>query len=256
MSELVNELTVVTKIWNLSKDPQNQPYIVRRNILPTLLKFLQYKEQQFVERSADTLKLLSSHEDNPEYMCREKGLVQIVVGVLGSTEYQSVKVTLACVLRNLHSAIPGNEKPVAPAAPTTETTGGEDPSPPVAAQLLHVSIPSMDAFNCKDIEAHLLTLTGVVSCTSDNVANMIKIYSKIDGQAILDHLKATNIEGHLVDKDTPSEYQQSLVASGENSLAARLEKKKQERLTERQQRQAAEGTMGRFFRRLTTSFWG
>lgn len=72
MSEVVNEVSVVTKLYKLALDPANQPYIVRRNILPTLVKFLSNKDTDVVQRSAETLQLLASHPDNPDYMCREK----------------------------------------------------------------------------------------------------------------------------------------------------------------------------------------
>ena len=87
------------------------------------------KEPEVVQCTAETLRFLSSHPDNPEYMCREKGLVQSVVKQYQSTTDPKLKPVLADVMRNLHSAIPGarkeGEKSPSKADTRTEPDGGE-----------------------------------------------------------------------------------------------------------------------------------
>ena len=69
---------VSRQLCRLSADPESQPYIVRRGILPGLVGFLKNEEPEVVENSAEALKLLSSHRDNHSRMCKEPMLLPSV----------------------------------------------------------------------------------------------------------------------------------------------------------------------------------
>lgn len=72
-------LTLVKRLHSLASDVENQAVVARRGVLPSLLLFLQSSDPTVRHVAAETLVLLSSHPENPECMCRERGLVRIVV---------------------------------------------------------------------------------------------------------------------------------------------------------------------------------
>ena len=69
---------VSRQLRTLSADPESQPYIVRRGILPGLVGFLKHEEAEVVENSIEALKMLSSHRDNHSRMCKEPALLASV----------------------------------------------------------------------------------------------------------------------------------------------------------------------------------
>ena len=86
----------------------------------------------------------------------------------------------------------------------------------------------------------------------------------MEGKTLVEQLKAEGLSVEVVDEkehnkdaeEEDHEYQQSLVTAGENSLAARLARQREERLKERQARAQQESNMSKFFRKVTTgSFW-
>eukprot|EP00668_Euglena_longa_P034492 GGOE01044307.1.p1 GENE.GGOE01044307.1~~GGOE01044307.1.p1 ORF type:complete len:291 (-),score=99.96 GGOE01044307.1:723-1541(-) len=272
MGEVVNELTVVTKLRDLSADPANQPYIVRRNILPTLVKFLTNKDPQVVLRAAETLRFLSSHQDNPDYMCREKGLVQAVVKLYQSTPDATLKAVVADIMRNLHAAIKkeggGASPPASPAQARPE--GGEVPmpaSPPPKDPEYVVMLEVWDnTLRCDEVEKAVLPMKGVLSCVALPESRAVRVVTRLDGNDIVEHLKRQGMSVQVADQkphtkddggDVDGEYRKSLVAAGENSLAARLKRQREERLKEREARVQQESTMSRFFRKVTSgmSLW-
>eukprot|EP00995_Heteronema_vittatum_P000499 NODE_1066_length_1078_cov_180.125364_g743_i0.p1 GENE.NODE_1066_length_1078_cov_180.125364_g743_i0~~NODE_1066_length_1078_cov_180.125364_g743_i0.p1 ORF type:complete len:254 (-),score=77.95 NODE_1066_length_1078_cov_180.125364_g743_i0:245-1006(-) len=253
MAEVVNELTVVTKLRALSLDPNNQPYIVRRNILPTLLKFLTCGDKQVTLLAAETLNTLSSHPDNPDYMCREKGLVPAVVKLYQATPDPELKASLGGLMKNLHNAVPNAGAPKDKAAPAAPAAASAPES-----RCLLFRLPTLTDASAPATEKAVLQLKGVVSCTCAVDDQVAKVY--VQGLTDADFAAAmqeAGLQGEVVAQApaVPSEYQRSLVASGENSLAARLERQKEERLKERQRQQAQEEGMGRFFRKITSAFW-
>eukprot|EP00667_Euglena_gracilis_P008321 EG_transcript_8427 len=275
MGEIVNELTVVTKLRDLSADPANQPYIVRRNILPTLVKFLTNKDPQVVLRAAETLRFLSSHPDNPDYMCREKGLVQAVVKLYQSTPDPTLKAVVADIMRNLHSAIrkdgAGASPPASPAVARSE--GGETPTAtppreePAKGPEYVVMLEVWDnTLRCDEVEKAVLPMKGVLSCVALPESRAVRVVTRLDGKEIVEHLKLQGMSVEVADQkphvkedtgDADGEYRKSLVASGENSLAARLKRQREERLKEREARAQQESSMSRFFRKVTSgvSLW-
>lgn len=73
--EVVDVLRVANKIKLLALDVENQPVIVRRGVLPSLITFLQNDNIQVRIVASDTIRLLSSHADNKQLLSQDAGLV-------------------------------------------------------------------------------------------------------------------------------------------------------------------------------------
>jgi hypothetical protein len=245
MAELVNEISVVKKLWNLSSEPNNQPYIVRRNILPALIKFLQSKDPQVSQLAAETLKLLSSHPDNPEYICREKGLLQTLVKVYkAEQENETLKSTLAAVLRNLHSAVPTDSSHSK--SEDTEKTSEEQKH---ICATLKVKSPS------ENIEKILLQIKGVFSCTYNAEQKQARVWSKFEPKELIKQITShCELKVELAEDEIQTEYQRSLVVCGENSLSARLARQREEKRKAKEDMAAQDG-MTSFFRRISAIIW-
>jgi len=283
----VNELTVVSKLRDLAADPANQPYIVRRSILPTLQKFLADKDPLVALRAAETLRFLSSHPDNPEYMCREKGLVPAVVRLYQSTPDPALKAVAADIMKNLRSAI----KPQGSAAPNGTAAATVPPSPlrpesgsaeaatssPAVAAAVPVPLapppePPVPEFaivlevwdntlKCDDVEKAVVAMKGVLSCVAMPESRAVRVVSRVEGSSLVAQLKQQGMAVDVADQKPyvpadPSDAgtTKPLVAAGENSLAARLQRQREERMRERDAQKEQETNMGRFFKKIS-SLW-
>eukprot|EP01062_Namystynia_karyoxenos_P028849 TRINITY_DN21790_c0_g2_i1.p1 TRINITY_DN21790_c0_g2~~TRINITY_DN21790_c0_g2_i1.p1 ORF type:complete len:387 (+),score=71.46 TRINITY_DN21790_c0_g2_i1:109-1161(+) len=69
-------LPVALRLKSLASVTGNQPYIARKGVLPTLLKFLRSEQIAVQLSAAETLRLLSSHPDNPSVMAQDAELVR------------------------------------------------------------------------------------------------------------------------------------------------------------------------------------
>lgn len=174
-------------------------------------------------------------------------------------------------MRNLHSAIPG-AKSAAPDSPnkaaTAASEGGEEPTSEPEAVVKFVSERTIvlelwdNAIRCEEVEKALLTIKGVISCVSMSETRAVRVIAKLEGQTLVEQLKELGLSVEVVDEkegkdedEGDREYQQSLISAGENSLAARLARQREERLKERQLRAQQESNMSKFFRKVTTSLW-
>lgn len=107
-------LALVKRLKLLASDVDNQPVVCRRGILPSLLLFLQNTDPEVRHTAAETLVLLSSHSENPECLCRERGLVQIVVSSFRSSKDSDPVFYELCgtIIKNLGSAVHSNNQNV------------------------------------------------------------------------------------------------------------------------------------------------
>ncbi|KAF0978230.1 hypothetical protein FDP41_002745 [Naegleria fowleri] len=88
---------VVTKLRTLSMDRDNQPVIVRRGVTTSLVSFLSQPHYHVNVKviACETLKMLSSHPDNPELMAKEPSLVESLISMYKS---EVDKTNALCVL--------------------------------------------------------------------------------------------------------------------------------------------------------------
>lgn len=100
-------LALVKRLKLLASDVENQPIVCRRGVLPSLLLFLQNTDPEVRIIAAETLVLLSSHADNPDCLCRERGLVQIVVSSYRSSKDSDPVLHELCgsIIKNLGPAV-------------------------------------------------------------------------------------------------------------------------------------------------------
>jgi len=103
-------LALVKRLKLLASDVDNQPVVCRRGILPSLLLFLQNTDPEVRHTAAETLVSLSSHPENPDCLCRERGLVQIVVSSYRSSKESDPVFHELCgtIIKNLESALHPN----------------------------------------------------------------------------------------------------------------------------------------------------
>ncbi|KAL0479812.1 hypothetical protein AKO1_007461 [Acrasis kona] len=77
MTEVGDVSKVVLRLRTLASDPTNQPVIVRRGVLPSVVSFVQpHHSEQVRAVAAETLRFLASHEDNRQIMAQEPRLVE------------------------------------------------------------------------------------------------------------------------------------------------------------------------------------
>jgi hypothetical protein len=82
MTEIADVSRVVLRLRTLASDPVNQPVIVRRGVLPSVVSFLQpHHTDQVRTVAAETLRFLSSHEDNRQIMAQEPKLVDTLTAI-------------------------------------------------------------------------------------------------------------------------------------------------------------------------------
>ena len=69
------EVALSKRLRILCTDYENRPYVVKRGVLPTLVKFLSHENLLIAVNAAESLHVLSEHPDNPTPMCKENALL-------------------------------------------------------------------------------------------------------------------------------------------------------------------------------------
>ncbi|MDP2058878.1 MAG: hypothetical protein Q8J97_03995, partial [Flavobacteriaceae bacterium] len=110
----------------LSQDRATQPVVARRNTMPTLMKFVQHHNSEVQLIAAQTIELLSSHPDNPEFMCREAGFLALMYNMFKETEIDNPELhdVFARIFDNLRPVLMKN------APPSQTSRGGDENTPP------------------------------------------------------------------------------------------------------------------------------
>lgn len=101
------ELSIAQRIYTLAEDPAKRPVIVRRNTLPTLMRLIPHKDHKVRWTAVSALQLLSSHPDNIEPCCAEKGLLQLLYNTMKDAECTDPELyeITANIFANLKSAL-------------------------------------------------------------------------------------------------------------------------------------------------------
>ena len=69
------EIALSKRLRILCTEYDNRPYVVKRGVLPTLVKFLSHDNLLIAANAAESLHLLSEHPENPTPMCKENALL-------------------------------------------------------------------------------------------------------------------------------------------------------------------------------------
>lgn len=88
MTEAINIIKVVTRLRDLSQDPNSQPIIVRRGVLPSIVTFLANDNFDVKLIATQTINFLASHPDNRALMVQEKNLLPNVHDVYKCCEHK------------------------------------------------------------------------------------------------------------------------------------------------------------------------
>eukprot|EP00759_Apiculatamorpha_spiralis_P013165 PhF_6_TR19946/c1_g1_i2/m.29040 len=289
-----SEIALSQRLRTLCEEYNNRPYIARRGVLPTLVKFLQNENHEVQMNAAETLRLLSEHPENPEPMCKEKGLLQALAAAYEATEEKDPEVfqVVAEIISNLESALEQRTARGPSVAPITEAESamtsknrGQRITQSVVGRTrtITLEIPTMSDANSASLVDLLECTRGVVSFTLDTVARTATLYtststptllrlmedkgfiaivrSETNPQARQRRVSATPIQAPQYlsgSHEGSSEYLRSIVLHGVdgNSLSSRLERQKLEKAKNAKEKNAKQvGQLTGFFQKITSGWW-
>jgi hypothetical protein len=285
------ELGLAKRLHTLSSDYDNQPLVARRGIIGSLMKFMQSTSTEVRITAADTVRLLSSHPENPEYLVRERGLVPLLFQCFQDSEAENQELhgIYAAIFENLRPALGmdkegeegGNEggdmmDKLESVRTVKRRTARTKHSTAFKSRRLVIGFEADEEATKEDIDEVLQTTRGVVSYTVDMDTHTMQLYLSTATEAVVKLLEDAGFkcdvqfEGPMESRPTSaahgdgpgylddakqSEYKRSLVLHGMdgNSLASRIEKRKQEQ--QRKKMQAERGHIASFISKLTSSWW-
>ncbi|KNH08487.1 hypothetical protein XU18_1056 [Perkinsela sp. CCAP 1560/4] len=126
------DLALSKRLRVLCEDYENRPYVVKRGVLETILKFLSHENLIVATNAVEALLSLSEHPDNPTPMCREKALLPALSAAYQSYSAMATKLSPTTEEFNSHST---DEQD----AEDTTSTGFVDlSSPPTCAYLAEI----------------------------------------------------------------------------------------------------------------------
>jgi hypothetical protein len=289
-----SEIALSNRLRALCEEYSNRPYIVRRGVLSTLVKFLQHENREIHLNAAETLRLLSEHPENPEPMCKEKGLLQALATAFQVAENVDADMfqVVGEVVGNLEAALDRRTSEATPAIPETESSMTAKNR---GTRIVHsvvgrtrtvvLEIPTLSDANASGLSDLFECTRGVVSFTLDTVGHTATLYSSTSTPTILRLLEdkgfialvrsetnptargaqvrtsTTQLPQYLSGKGAAgdgSDYLRSIVLHGVdgNSLSSRLERQKQEKTRSAKEKNAKQvaGLQG-FFQKITTGWW-
>lgn len=217
-------LVLAQRFLTLSQEYNNRPVVVRRGTLPSLMKLLANRSWEVRHTAAKTLELLAEHPQNPEFMCREKGLVQSLYDAFQESDISDPELhaTLARVFDHLKQALGGDaagsqddermddgglatgESIRTVKNRPTRVKQGATTSRRVVLSVAGLSQPEV----ASGIEDLLQTTRGIVSYTVDPGSALVSLFTSLSTDTIL-----TVLNGHTtVDCRVVSEEEFAAVA--------------------------------------------
>eukprot|EP00760_Papus_ankaliazontas_P025474 PhM_4_TR2731/c0_g1_i1/m.100180 len=294
MSE-ANELALSGRVRGLCEDYSNRPYIVRRGVLSTLIKFLQHTSRDVQFNAAEALKLLSEHPENPEPMCKERGLLQALATAYQNTEGTDVEIfnLVADVVANLEAALDRKDQGRPSEGPQVNETQSAMTTKNRGNRIVHsvvgrtrtvvLDVPAMTENLTRDLGDLLECTRGVVSYTLDPMERTATLYTSTPTPTLLRLLEdkgfvavvrsesnpqprssaqrrsSTAIPQYLTGKGAEgSDYMKTLVLHGmdTNSLSSRVERQKLEKARQAKEKNARQvGQIQGFFQKMTAGWW-
>lgn len=288
---MTDELAVLTRLHSIAKEYDNQPVVVRRGA-GILLKFLSHENYDIRKLAAETLQLLSGHPDNPEYLCRERGLVQMLYACYRKAEADDPLLfdVYSSIFDNLKPALESGGEENLPAPKPTLVADGESAR---VAKNRSARVKSGSMNQCRamvlaisnmndgidELQETLVTTRGVISYTlqqqnkqvvvflSTPTATLLKILSdsgfdvNVVSESLVDRsaaqhasLDGTTASGYAryASEAADSEYKRSLVLHGIEMNSLAARIRKQH-----DDRNSSEkkGTLNRVFSALTSGWW-
>ena len=107
MSSDDQDLSLVRRFFALSSEKANQPVVARRGTIPPLMRFMAHNDREVKTTALKTVERLSSHPENPTYLCQQKGLVSLLFGMYKETEGDDPELheLIAAIFQNLRPAL-------------------------------------------------------------------------------------------------------------------------------------------------------
>ena len=191
-----SEVALSQRLRTLCEEYGNRPYIVRRGVLATLVKFLTNETREVRLNAAETLRLLSEHPENPEPMCKEKGLLQALATAYQTAEESDPEMFAAVgqVVTNLEAALDRRSEAVQQGAiinegnssMTTKNRGSRITNSLIGrTRTLVLEIPTLCDANAETLIDVLECTRGVVSFTIDTVLRTATLYTSTSTPTIL-----------------------------------------------------------------------
>ena len=88
--EAVDIKQIAIKLRNLAKDPEHQPYIARRGVLPAMIGFVDGSNAEVRVIGAEALRFLASHPDNRKVLVDEPNLVDTLCKAFNNSSTEPV----------------------------------------------------------------------------------------------------------------------------------------------------------------------
>eukprot|EP01027_Heterolobosea_sp_BB2_P005810 GEZU01008837.1.p1 GENE.GEZU01008837.1~~GEZU01008837.1.p1 ORF type:complete len:300 (+),score=81.47 GEZU01008837.1:130-1029(+) len=223
MVEAVDVRTVAIKLRDLAKDPEHQPYIARRGVLPALIGFVDGPSSEVRLIAAEALRFLSSHPDNRKIMAAEPNLVETICKHFNNSNDEIFRKIACDILLHLSDHLTEDQKNntlslnsvlafsrVIAGAPTTPvaTEKVAHKSSPILANKRNIllSIPKMTTED--QISKLLLSIRGTISYRINLQKKQVVLYTRTPTDRLLSFLENGGFPAQVV-KETECDPEDS-----------------------------------------------
>ncbi|KAG2385907.1 hypothetical protein C9374_003056 [Naegleria lovaniensis] len=217
---------VVTKLRTLAMDRDNQPVIVRRGVTTSLVSFLSQPHYHVNVKviACETLKMLSSHPDNPELMAKEPSLIESLLSMYKSEVDKSnvLCVLIQDIINNLYcnlsrdqlemlpSDLLSSQAPVNGSICSSVAASSQDAKKKKKRKKRNVVLQIDQLVNEKQrqrLEELILQLKGTISYTFNVPKKQVTIYTRTSTEKILEELsKNSYVTSVISDSVCETEY--------------------------------------------------
>jgi hypothetical protein len=267
-------LKIVNKLKSLSSETANQPVIARRGVLPNLVTFIKNKDIEVQTKSAETLKLLSSHPENQKLLSQEPGLVDAFLALFNDEyTHKDVRAIVSDILVNIGEYLSDDQKDrtlsLKSVLESLKSSNKEDNN---KKRNITINIPKMNEQTKMAIQKVVTTMKGIISYSMSLNSKELFVYAKTTSKYIVALLEGSGYPGTVISEEVCStellENQENVkpVSLNFKNTAAGLDYQPsskavvcdtlQDRIAKRKQRQQDDSSQGGgFFTRITSVFW-
>ena len=284
---------VVNKLRTLALDRENQPVIVRRGVTTSLVSFLGQNHYHINVKviACETLKMLSSHPDNPELMAKEPNLVESLMALYKAEVDKTITICtlITEIISNLYNNLSREQLEMLPSdllssqAPVNDGVASIDAKKKKRRKKRNVVLQIEQLTNEKQrqkIEELILQLKGTISYTFNVPKKQVTVYTRTSTEKILEELAKhtystavvsdsiceTEYNNLTYDKENyqPQYISQERTSSSKSqnssymqSLVACEDNSLQARKKKKQQQQTKQdqGSVTGFISKITSVFW-
>lgn len=202
----VDVTRIVNRLRTLALDYDSRPIIVRRGVLPNLIRFLKSEDEQVKLLASETLRLLASHPENPKIMSEEANLVSTVCKVLNNkATHSTIKSNLQEVLINLADFLTEEQKESSLSLQVLLQTlkrKQQEPRDQHRKRNLVLSAEQLNSESARhEIQEVILSVKGIISFTCNIPERTIHLYTRTEPAIIMRALNDAGYESKIISDD-------------------------------------------------------